>query len=149
MLNKNPETPSSYSHLLRRALKYFLVLWILVLVSSLLYYFFGNSLNRSFWYIWNSAFFYINIPVFCYALLSFVAGRGLFNGIRYSMRVAKLFFSKRSQTQMMEEHSADQKELKQILKEKYLYTSPHSEHTMPLLLSSSLTFVWMIVASLF
>ncbi|RRD93535.1 DUF3899 domain-containing protein [Clostridiales bacterium COT073_COT-073] len=135
--------------LVRQSLKYLLTIWLTVLVSSLLYYQFGNSAGRSYWYLLNAGFYYINIPLFCYALLSMVAERGLFNGIRYSLKHAKAFFFKRSRTQMMDEYAVNSgSELKQVLQEKYLYTSPKSRHTLPLLISSGLTFLIMVAVSL-
>lgn len=136
--------------LLRRSLIYLGVLWSLVLVSSLLYSFFTQDTTLTFWDILNTCLFYINIPVFCYALLSFIAQRGLFNGIRYSLKKTRTFFFKQHKEQMMQEHSANsEQELNEILKEKYLYTSPYSDSTLPLLIAGGLTFFLMIVFALF
>lgn len=124
-------------------------LWSLVLISSLLYYKFFNSQNLSYWHCLNSTLFFINIPVFCYALLSFVAQRGLFNGIRYSLKQTSAFFFKGKRSAYMSEFSVDnEQELSRVLKEKYLYTSPCSDVTYPLLAASGLTFIVMILFAL-
>ncbi len=134
----------------KKSLLFLGVIWGLVLISSLLYYFLKNSAGHSFWRILNSWLFYINIPFFCYALLSLVAERGLFNGIRYSLKQLRAFFSKHHHSQLMNEHSVNSdEELKRVLKEKYLYTSPYSELTLPLLLASGATFLLMILFALF
>lgn len=135
---------------LRKALIILVILWGLVLLFSAAFYFWGNSAGRTYWYLLNSTLFYINIPVFSYALLSFVAERGLFNGIRYSLKQTQAFFFKNARNNMMDEFDAEtEAELKEILKEKYLYTSPYSELTLPLLLASGLTFVVMVVFTFF
>lgn len=131
---------------LRRSLLYFVILWCLVLVSSLLYSFSLREKSIDFWTALNTTLFYINIPVFCYALLSLVAQRGLFNGIRYSLKQARTVFFKQYKQQMITEHSANsEEELKEILKEKYLYTSPYSENTLPLLIASGITFLLSVI----
>ncbi len=130
---------------IKKALLCFGLLWLLVFVSSLLYYTLGNAAGHSYWYVLNSSLFFINIPVFCYVLLSFVAECGLFNGLRYSVKQVRTFFFKHHRSQLMEEYSAaNEEELKTILKEKYLYTSPSSELTPSLLLASGVTFLLMV-----
>ena len=141
----NPDSDFSSRLSIKKALICFGLLWLLIFVSSLLYYNFANSASRSYWYILNSCLFFIDIPVFCYALLSFVAERGLFNSLRYSFQQVRAFFFKHHRSQLMEEYSAtSEQELKAILKEKYLYTSPSSSLTMPLLFASGITFVIMV-----
>ncbi len=141
----NPESSFRARLSLKKTLLCFGLLWILVLVSSLLYYTLGNAAGRSYWHIFNSSLFFVNIPVFCYALLSFVAERGLFNGLRYSLKQVRTFFFKHHRSQLMEEYAAaTEEELKGILKEKYLYTSPSSDLTPPLLMASGVTFLLMV-----
>ena len=102
----NPESSFRARLSLKKTLLCFGLLWILVLVSSLLYYTLGNAAGRSYWHIFNSSLFFVNIPVFCYALLSFVAERGLFNGLRYSLKQVRTFFFKHHRSQLMEEYAA-------------------------------------------
>ena len=134
---------------LKKALLWLGLLWLLVLISSLLYYTLDRSSGRSYWQALNSSLFFIDIPVFCYALLSWVAERGLFNGLRYSIKQTRAFFFKHHRGQLMEEYAAaSEKELKTILKEKYLYTSPSSELTPSLLFASGITFLLMVALAL-
>lgn len=150
MKKEKPANQSNFlkSPLMIRVYKYFIILWAIVITSSLFYYLINKAAQKSYWQVLNSAFFYINIPLLSYALLSFVAQRGLFNGIRYSLKQAQAYFFKKSRLEMMATYSVDHdQDLKKILQEKYLYTSPYSDTTLPLVIVTTLTFFLMILFS--
>lgn len=135
----------------RRGIRnYLIVIWGLVFVSTLFYYYLGNAPGHSLWYVFNASLFFINIPFFSFAVLSLVAERGLFNGIRYSVKQVKYSLFKNKQNQAFDEYNVNSaEELREVLKEKYLYQSPRSTSTFPLLLVSGITFLFMIIFSFF
>ncbi len=134
--------------MLKRTLKYLLVILAVCGVLSTLAYFAFNDDEDPFTRIALNWSFVLIMAFFCYALLAFVTEQGLFNGFRYSTKHVRATLSKGHRRLMMDEFEVNSEtELKEVIKEKYLYTRPKFRSTYPLLISSTVLFIVVSVLS--
>lgn len=134
--------------LLGRSVKYLLIIATVCLALSTLAFFAFNKNNISFMYMTMNWSFVILIMLFCYAVLAFVTEQGFFNGIRYSTKHVRATLSKAHRRLMMDEHEVDNaQQLKEVMKQKYLYTRPKFPSTYPLMISTTILLICVSVIS--
>lgn len=128
--------------LAKRTLKYLGTIVAICLGISTLAFFLFNKKELTYADIAINWSFYIVTILFCYSTLAFITEQGLFNGLRYSTNAVRASISKKHSYEMMEQnHITDKDELKDFMKEKYLYTRPKFYSTYPLMISSTFLFV--------
>lgn len=134
---------------MKQIIKQTFIFFIFYALSTLiiaLLYFFTHLSDVKFSTALLNTVFYSNLIIFIISALMFMSERKFFNAILYSAKHFAATVSSKSRLQITASHNiTSESEIKNFLKERYLYAEPKYKYTYPLFITSSTMFILIIL----